>query len=455
MFVNVVINTLALLLVLSVLVVVHEFGHFAVAKLFKFPVEVFSFGFGKRLFGRTWRGTDYRVSAIPLGGYVRVIGLGPDESTVSEGTSKDASLEGKRWQRALILLAGPLMNLVLALFLHAIVFAIGVRVPAYQLQEPVVDAVAPDSPGEAARLLPGDRILSIDGKEIRNWRDAEFIFAMNAREELDVEVARGGETLILPLTPRGESRYDLGITGLRPDYGGTVNPAFAEVRKGEPAWRAGLRPGDRILSVAGRPITGGPEQYHEQFVAAIMSVPSGPVPIEVERDGKRITANVTPRQEGSTRKVGVSIGHDLPEVLERFGPVASIREGWRRVQTDFVMTLNVLGRLFRGKASMKSMSGPLDIAKFSGEAARRGAVPLIALMAAISLQLGIFNLLPIPVLDGGHLFLLTLEGVARRDFSLRVKERILQVGFLMIVTLLVVVLYNDLVKNVPAGWWPF
>jgi regulator of sigma E protease len=453
--VNVVGNTLALLLVLSVLVVVHEFGHFAVAKLFKFPVEVFSFGFGKRLFGRTWRGTDYRVSAIPLGGYVRVIGLGPDESTVSEGSSREASLEGKRWQRALILLAGPLMNLALALFLHSVVFAIGVKVPAYQLQEPVVYAVAPESPGAAAGVVPGDRILSIDGKAVGNWRDAEFTFAMNARESLDVEIQRGSERLHLPLTPRGESRYDLGITGLRPDYGGEVHPALAEVRRGEPAWRAGLRPGDRILAVGGKEITGGPEQYYEQFVTAMTSVPTGPVTIEVERDGKRITASVTPRQEGTARKVGVTIGHDLPEVVERFGPIASIHEGWRRVQTDFVMTLNVLGRLFRGKASMKSMSGPLDIAKFSGEAARRGAVPLIALMAAISLQLGIFNLLPIPVLDGGHLFLLTLEGVARRDFSLRVKERILQVGFLMIVTLLVVVLYNDLVKNVPAGWWPF
>ena len=130
-------------------------------------------------------------------------------------------------------------------------------------------------------------------------------------------------------------------------------------------------------------------------------------------------------------------------------------EGWRRVETDFRMTLSVLGRLFVGRASLRTMSGPLDIAKFSGEAARTGAVPLVALMAAISLQLGIFNLLPIPVLDGGHLFLLTVEGAARRDFSLAVKERILQVGFLMILALISVILYNDLAKNLPAKWWPF
>jgi regulator of sigma E protease len=153
--------------------------------------------------------------------------------------------------------------------------------------------------------------------------------------------------------------------------------------------------------------------------------------------------------------MGVQVGADLPEVLERFPAKQAFVEGWRRVRTDFNMTLQILGRLFRGRASMKSMSGPLDIAKFSGEAARTGAVPLVALMAAISLQLGIFNLLPIPVLDGGHLFLLGLESAARRDFSLRVKERILQVGFVMILALLAVVLYNDLAKNLPAGWWPF
>ena len=130
-------------------------------------------------------------------------------------------------------------------------------------------------------------------------------------------------------------------------------------------------------------------------------------------------------------------------------------EGWRQVRTELRLTMSILGRLFRGAASMKSMSGPLDIAKFSGEAARTGAVPLVALMAAISLQLGIFNLLPIPVLDGGHLFLLAVEGAVRRDFSLRVKERILQVGFVMILALLAVVLYNDISKNLPTGWWPF
>jgi regulator of sigma E protease len=449
-------NTLALVVVLSVLVVAHEFGHFAVAKAFHFPVEVFSVGFGKRLFGRKIRGTDYRVSAIPLGGYVRVVGLGPDESTLAEGSSRESPPVGKRWQRSLILLAGPGMNLVLAILLHSAVFAVGVKVPAYELQPPVIRIVEPGSPGDAAGFRPGDRIVSIDGTETPRWRDVLFIFGMSAREKLDVEVDRGGSGVFLQVIPRPKTKYELGDVGILPDFGANVRARIAAVVGGSPAERAGLKPGDVVLSVAGRPIRGAPDQIFSRFVEAVAAGAPGPFPVEYLRDGQRRTAMVTPRRDpDGSWKVGVQVTGDLPEVLERFPPRQAFVEGWRRVRTDFRMTLAIIGRLFRGTASMRSMSGPLDIAKFSGEAARTGAIPLVALMAAISLQLGIFNLLPIPVLDGGHLFLLCIEGIARRDFSLRVKERILQVGFVMILALLAVVLYNDLAKNLPAKWWPF
>jgi regulator of sigma E protease len=449
-------NTLALIVVLSVLVVAHEFGHFTVAKAFRFPVEVFSVGFGKRLFGKKWRGTDYRFSAIPLGGYVRVLGLGPDESTLAEGSSQEAPTVGKRWQRALVLLAGPGMNFVLAIVLHATVFAVGVKVPAYELQPPVIQVVEPDSPGAAAGFHPGDRVVAINGDATPRWRDVLFIFGMSAREKLDVNVDRGGQSLTLQVVPRPNTKYDLGYVGLLPDFGTSVRPRVGSVVGGSPAEKAGLKAGDIILSVAGHPIQGAPDQIFTNFVSAVTGAAPGPFPVEYRRGEKTLTAMVTPRRDpDGSWKVGVQVGGDLPEVLERFPPRQAFVEGWRRVQTDFRMTLSILGRLFRGRASMKSMSGPLDIAKFSGEAARTGAMPLVALMAAISLQLGIFNLLPIPVLDGGHLFLLGLESVARRDFSLRVKERILQVGFVMILALLAVVLYNDLAKNLPSGWWPF
>jgi regulator of sigma E protease len=448
-------NTLALIVVLSVLVVAHEFGHFAVAKFFRFPVEVFSVGFGKRLFGFKRRGTDYRVSAIPLGGYVRVVGLGPDESTLAEGSSTAAPPVGKRWQRGLILLAGPGMNFVLALALHTAVFSLGVRVPAYELQPAVIRIVEEKSPGALAGFQPGDRIVSIDGRPTPRWRDALYLFAMNARERLDVKVVRNGAEVSLKVTPRAVGKYDLGDVGLYPDAGRNVQPRVALVVSGSPAAAAGLKSGDVIDSIGGRPIRGGPEEIFDKFVSAVSQSAPGPFPIAYHRDGRPGVAMVSPRKEGDSWKVGVQVGADLPEVLERFPLREAVVEGWRRMGTDTRTTFSVLGRLFRGRASMKTMSGPLDIAKFSGEAARTGAIPLVALMAAISLQLGIFNLLPIPVLDGGHLFLLAIEGAARRDFSLRVKERILQFGFVMILVLVSVILYNDIAKNLPARWWPF
>ena len=448
-------NTLALVVVLSILVFVHEFGHFAVAKAFGFPVEVFSFGFGKRLFGFKRNGTDYRVSAIPLGGYVRVIGLGPDESTLADGTSTQTPPTGKRWQRGLILLAGPAMNFVLAVFLHTTVFAVGVKVPAYQLEPPVIKVVEEKGPGAEAGLQPGDRILSINGTKTPRWRDAEFLLGMNARENLEIAVDRGGQSRSLHVTPRAVGPYDIGDAGIYPDFGRNVKARLGIVTAGDRAEKAGLKSGDVIETIGGREIRGSREEIFGKFVAAVEAAAPGPFPVTYTRSGRTATAMVTARREGETWKVGAQVGADLPEVVERFPLGQSYIEGWRRVETDFRMTLSILGRLFRGRASMKSMSGPIEIAKFSGSEARRGAVPLLAFMAGISLQLGIFNLLPIPVLDGGHLFLLALEGVARRDFSLRAKERILSVGFLMLVALLVVALYNDLAKNLPEKWWPF
>ena len=452
---NILGNALALVFVLSILVFVHEFGHFAVAKAFRFPVEVFSFGFGKRLFGFTRNGTDYRVSALPLGGYVRVIGLGPDESTLADGTSAEAPPTGKRWQRALILIAGPLMNLVLAFVLYTAVFAVGIAVPAYQLTPAVIKIVEAGSPGAQALFLPGDRVVSIDGTQTPRWRDAEFLFAMNAREPLTVEVDRQGLGVFLHVTPRAVGKYDMGDVGLFPDFGRNVRARLNLVVPGDRAEAAGLKRGDVVESIGGRLIRGATDEVFAKFVSAIEQSAPGPIPVTYLRDGKTATTLISPRKEGDSWKVGVQVGADLPEVVERFPVGQSFVEASRRLRTDLRTTLSILGRLFRGRASMKSMSGPLEIAKFSGEAARTSPVSLLALMAAISLQLGVFNLLPIPVLDGGHLFLLTIESATRRDFSLRVKERILSLGFVMLVALLAVAIYNDLAKNLPEKWWPF
>ena len=294
-------NTLALLLVLSVLVVVHEFGHFAVAKGFRFPVEVFSFGFGKRLFGKKWKGTDYRVSAIPLGGYVRVIGLGPDESTVAEGSSTEAAPVGKRWQRALILLAGPFMNILLAWLLHTAVFALGVRVPAYEREAPVIKVVEKGSAGEAAGFQPGDRILSIAGKETPRWRDVHFVFGMNAREKLAVRDRTGRQDAdARPSRPAPSRSTTSAMLGLLPDFGTSVRPRIAMVVSKSPAEAAGLKKGDVILSIAGKEIQGAPDEIFTTFVSAVSSAAPGPFPLVVPaRGGDRNGERGDPAKKGT------------------------------------------------------------------------------------------------------------------------------------------------------------
>jgi regulator of sigma E protease len=430
-------DVLALVVVLSIVVFIHEFGHFAAAKLFRFPVEVFSLGFGKRLFGVKRGGTDYRVSALPLGGYVRVTGLGPDESTTVGASEAASPALGPRWQRGLILAAGPAMNFVLAVALQAGVFMVGIRVPAYRLQPPVVEAIAPNSPGGAAGFRKGDRILSIGGTQTRTWQDAEFAFAVSPRQPLDVSIDRGGQPMRLTITPQGVSKFDIGYTGLGP----ALTPRVLRVLPRSPAAEAGLRDGDRIVSIGGEKMESIPE-----VLEAITRRAPGPETFVVRRAGAERTFEVSPRSEKGGWKIGVQLDLDVPQVVEKFAPIAAVRQGWRGLRTDTHATLGILVKLFSGKASVKQMSGPIAIGQFAGEAAREGAIPFVALMGALSLQLGILNLLPVPMLDGGQLAVLLVEGAIRRDFSIRVKERILQFGFLLLVLLMGVVLYNDILK---------
>ena len=423
--------------VLSIVVFIHEFGHFAVAKLFGFPVEVFSFGFGKRIAGVKWKETDYRISALPLGGYVRVAGLGPDESTTVGAAEAPAAVSGPRWQRALILLAGPVMNFALAIALSSAIFMAGRSVPAYRLEPPVIRSIAANSPGAAAGFRKGDRILAIDGSPTPTWQEAEFAFSVAPRQKLAVEIDRAGARLTLPIVPRAVSKFDLGFTGLGP----ALPPKIGRVLPRSAAGEAGLLPGDLIRTVDGETM----ESLTDVTDAVARHAP-GPETFVVSRAGRAVTLAVRPRQESGGWKIGVQLEADVPEVIERFPPAEAVRQGWRSLRTDTQATLGVLARLFRGKASVKQMSGPIAIGQFAGEAAREGIGPFVALMGMLSLQLGILNLLPVPMLDGGQLAVVVIEGTIRRDFSLRVKERILQFGFVLLVLLMGIVIYNDILK---------
>ena len=429
---NVATSIAGIIIVLGFLVFAHESGHFLVAKLFRVRVLVFSLGFGKRLFGFRKGATDYRVSLVPLGGYVRMAGDTPEEN---QPTNPEEFLSKPKWQRFLILVAGPFMNIVIAIAFMAGIFMMGTETAVVGT---VISSVTPGKPGALAGLKPGDRIVAINGETINEFDDMKMAISIHAGTRLRVEYLRGGVRHATTLTPERDNT-DLGPIGrawivpYQPTIIGIVLPD-------SPAARAGLRPGDRIVAANGRPT---PE--YPAFADVFTAAKGGPIELEVQRGAGRFRTMLSgaPIEDGKGYR-----GFGGPVVVRKYSLGAAIQESvhqnWKMLGYAFV----TLGRLFRAEGSVKELSGPISIARISGEMLRRGWLNMIALMAMISLQLGVMNLLPVPVLDGGHIMILLVEGVARRDLSLRVKERIQQVGFAVLATLMVVVLYNDVITNV-------
>lgn len=428
------ISVISLIVVLGILVLLHEGGHFLAARAVKAPVAVFSVGFGRRLFGLERGGTDYRVSLIPLGGYVRVLGLGPDESDVAGAEHENVPLL-PRWKRAVVLIAGPIANIIGAILFLAAAYMVGVQVPIWQNDPPVIAWVDPGSPAAHAGIEAGDRVISIDGTRIDTWRDLQMQTLTAANRTLHVVFERSGSRHDATLTPESQTSYALGYAGVAPPIPATV----PSVLPGSAAEAAGIKPGDRIVAIDGEPV-----RHFFDVMRLVGPRPGKRTVVTIERDGKKIDIVTTPHDEAGQGKLGIPPASDM--TLERLALPAALRESVNECRRMTVETFSVIGRMLTGRASVKQMSGPIDIARFSGAAAKAGLVPLIWLLGVISLQLAIFNLLPIPVLDGGHLAVLTLETAVRRDFSDKVKERILNIGFWLIVALFVVVLYNDIVK---------
>ena len=443
---------LAFIFILGAAVVLHEFGHFIVAKLLKIRVETFSVGFGPRLLGKKWGHTDYRVSAIPLGGYVK---LGGDESNAPlEGAGAvDIPREEMfnlrpRWQKILVAVAGPVMNVLTALaipFTAALMYGVPVT-PA-----PVVSASLPGGAADVAGLKRGDRIVSFNGNENPKWDLIRGDALLSPGQDVPLVVERNGERIPLTIkpTPHTEDGETAGFLDFVPDYG-DVPVIVREVEPNTPAFEAGLQPGDRILAVGGQPVRSA-----EQVTQFIRDHKSQPITLKVNRGGQQTEITATARKLSDGReRLGFRPDEEIP--LQRVGLATAAGYAVSSNLEILRLTGKALGQVVTGRRSARNtFSGPIGIYNAAASSVERlGWAGLFGMLGFLSLNLGIFNLLPIPVLDGGAIFLLLIEGglaTVGLKLSMTVRDRIQQVGFVMVILLMVFVITNDVVKQFSRG----
>ncbi len=423
---------LSFVAVLGIIIFFHEFGHFITAKAFGMRVFIFSFGFGRRLFGFKWGDTDCRVSLIPLGGYVKLEGepedhISQDTSTLGDGRDFTSR---PRWQRFVVYLAGPVFNGILAIAVFTGLFMIGYGVDAVLRDRAVIGVVQPGSPAATAGLLPGDEILAIDGASQKDWEDALVAIAVRPDRSLQLRVRRGAQEkdFTVRSTTVAQGAGQIGVSPL---------VRVGQLVPGGAAERAGIKTDDGILSVGGKPVTS-----FGDIPALLTAEPAGPVAIRLLREGAILDIGVTPE----SGKIGIY----NKTITRKLGLGPAIQEAGRATWNLVRQTFQILGGLITASISPKAaLAGPLGIAKASGDAARSNA-PIAALMflvATLSVSVGILNLFPLPPLDGGHLAVLAAEGVIRRDLSLRVKTWIMNAGAMVLFLLIGLVLYSDLSKT--------
>ena len=423
---------LAFLFVLGVLVFVHELGHFVAARRIGVRVLTFSLGFGPKLVSTRRGDTEYAISAIPLGGYVKMAG-----ETVEDPRSgaPDEFLSKTKWQRFQVLIMGPVMNILLAIVVMAVVLAQGAEIPVYHDAPPVIGAVKPDSPAERAGLRRGDRILAVGDRDVPTWDKFEFEVGTRPNQEISLTFVRDGQTETTSLRSLAQGRFQIGDIGTFPDS----TPVVSSLVKGDIAERAGLMPGDLLVEVNGQPMTQPPD-----LTEAISRNAGKRTDILVRRNGQEIHIAMTPEKRGDRGMIGIFFGQQTKTFKP--GPLEAVKLSVERNIEFGGLIFKTLGGLFVGTTSPRQLMGPVAIAQLSGESAAAGWIALFSLMASISLNLGLLNLMPIPVLDGGHIVIMALEGIARRDFSAQVKEKMLLAGFVLIVLLMVTVIYNDLTR---------
>lgn len=426
---------ISFVIVLGVLIFIHELGHFLVAKLSGVGVEKFSLGFGPRLVGFTRGETEYRISVLPLGGYVKMVGESTEEE-VSEEDKKRSFAHKPVSVRAAIVASGPIMNLVLAAVLIPVIYMIGMNVPAFLEMRSVVGYVVEGEPAYKAGLKPGDLIESIDGKKTPKWEDVLANLALNPGKTVEIEVKRGGDEFKARITPGTSSDTGAGFGGMYPPMPAIVS----DVSPGYPAAAAGLKPGDRILAVDGHEIN------HWAELENLIHKSPGKKTFLIGRGTETLTVDITPKYNEEAKIYLVGISRKDEQVMKRYGFFESIHKGLHTAVDMTVKLFVVLKGLVVGKYSLKTLGGPIMIAQVAGKAAASGFSELLYLVAFLSLQLGIINLFPIPVLDGGHIMFFGIEAVKGSPLSERFMTIAQQIGVVLLIGLMLLVTYNDLFR---------
>jgi regulator of sigma E protease len=447
-------------IVIGFMVLVHEFGHYAVAKLLGVRVEQFAIGFGKRLLGFKKGDTDYRINALPFGGYVKMSGENPmDERT---GDPREF-MSHPRWHRFLIAIAGPAMNIVLAIVLLTGVYMFHSEYASYMNEPAVVGGVEPDSPAAKIGVQRGDRIVKIDGIDNPTWEEVRAKDSLSPNQPLSVVIQRGDQRFAKRVVPQTVTVNEVGSSGWYPEEPVLV----ASLEKNMPAARAGIQAGDKIVAMNGEQLSS-----IQAMIQKLQETKDKPVQFTVERGNQTFNVSIQPvlagrpnlnnhtswfdsvlrrlgfrREEEAHYRIGFTGGADIKVGKLPLGE--AFRRSLAENRSNSVMLVNLVGKLLQGKASPKMISGPIGIAQLTGDAAQeKGWAPLVAIMSMISLNLGIFNLLPIPIMDGGVILLLFIESLMRRDISLNIKERIYQAAFVFLILFAAMVVYNDIVKTI-------
>jgi regulator of sigma E protease len=445
-------NILWLLILIGVMIMIHELGHFWAARYFNVKVETFSLGFGPRLFGFRRGETDYRVSLILFGGYVKMAGeqtaeFGAENAGMTLSAADPRTLLAKpRWQRLIIAFAGPFMNLLLAVGLLTGLYMVKYPKLSDTDMEVVIGHVLQGSPAAKAGVQDGDRIVNLNGKSNPNWEDVGMKEIESAGRPMYITVDRAGRRINTVVTPVLSESTGVGYAGW--DERGEVE--VAEVNPEFPAAKAGLQKGDIVVALNGQPIH-STARFHE------VTKNSGGKPVVVEylRNGETHTVTIQPvyaKLEGLTQwRIGVSSQTKLKIINTKLSFPDALAESIGQNAKGALFFVHVLEGMVERRMSTKNLTGPIGLAAIAGQEARLGPMEYLSLMSMLSLQLAVLNLMPIPILDGATILMLLIEIVMRRDLSLNVKEAMFKAGFVFILMLVAFVIYNDLAKMMPQG----